>query len=109
MKYSVDFISMKRALVIILIFSVVLTVSCDSKQFEEKDELPRAKGYEKVVEIDGCEYIEYQSVFYCGHQYNHHEYRATLLTHKGDCVNHELRSEYESNLNKKEHAKYSLK
>lgn len=62
--------------------------SCDPKQFQDKEELPRVSGSERVVVIDGCEYIEYQSTFYCGHQYNHHEYKASLLTHKGNCKNH---------------------
>jgi hypothetical protein len=81
-------------------------VSCDSNQFSTKEELPRIEGYKKVVVIDDCEYIEYQSTFYCGHQSTHHEYKSSLLTHKGNCVNHELRSEYESNLNKREYGKY---
>lgn len=78
----------KKILATLFILILVLAVSCDPKQFEDKEDLPRVDGSEKVVVIDGCEYIEYQSTFYCGHQYNHHEYKASLLTHKGNCKNH---------------------
>jgi hypothetical protein len=93
-------------LVIIFISLILLGVSCDVEKYTDKEELPRVEGYKKVIVIDDCEYIEYQSTFYCGHQYNHHEYKASFLTHKGNCINHELRSEYESNLNKREYGKY---
>ena len=73
----------------LLAFISALT-SCIS---EDKEDLPRAEGYEKTVMIDGCEYIEYKSTLYCGHQYTHHEYKATFLTHKGHCKNHEQNTE----------------
>lgn len=87
MKYLENFIRMKKILLIILGIPLFVS-SCDSKNFEEKEELPRVDGREKIVVIDDCEYIEYQSTFYCGHQYDHHEYKASLLTHKGNCKNH---------------------
>ncbi len=91
MKYLENFINMISTEKIIAVFAillVVLAISCDPKQFQDKEELPRVEGYEKVVVIDGCEYIEYKATFYCGHQYNHHEYKSNLLTHKGNCKNH---------------------
>jgi hypothetical protein len=70
------------------LFFLILLSSCQVFE-DDKEDLPRVEGYEKVVVIDDCEYIEYKSTFYCGHQYSHHEYRAALLTHKGNCKNHD--------------------
>lgn len=72
-----------------LISFSLLLVSCDAVLEDDKKDLPRVEGYEKTVVIDGCEYLEYKSTFFCGHQYTHHEYTTTLLTHKGNCKNHD--------------------
>ena len=93
LKYSENFINMKIdmkkgiALAIILIFIISIGFSCNNGDFDDEKELPLEGSY-KIMVIDGCEYIQYQTTLYCGHQYTHHKYLGNFLTHKGNCKNH---------------------
>ncbi len=74
---------MKQTLTILML--LVMAVGCSDTLQDEK--LLEPQGF-KSIEIEGCEYLQYDAQMYCGHQYTHHTYNARLLTHKGNCKNH---------------------
>jgi hypothetical protein len=73
--------------IIVVFISIFFLSSCDSESYTDEKELPLKDSYNVIV-IDGCEYLQYKSTLYCGHQYTHHTYAANFLTHKGNCKNH---------------------
>lgn len=70
--------SMKRVLIIVVIFALTLALACNPAPTGEKT-TDSGKGYSVKV-IDGCEYIEVS--FALGVQSGYYS-----LTHKGNCKN----------------------
>ncbi len=74
-------------ILLVSVFIIALGFSCNHEDLETEKELP-LEGTFKTIEIDGCEYLQYQTTLYCGHQYTHHKYLGNFLAHKGNCKNH---------------------
>lgn len=79
---------MKKILLFIL--ASLSLASCDDDS-NTVDVLDPVEMTPNTILIDGCEYIQYKSTLYCGHQYTHHEYQTYFLTHSGKCKNHETK------------------
>jgi hypothetical protein len=60
---------------IILITSLLCLFACD-----ESEQKSRPLGKYSVIELEGCEYLEYD--------YGLFDQRVYSLTHKGNCKNH---------------------
>lgn len=63
---------------------LVAVIFCGCNEEQQNETLNNPQGY-KTIEVEGCEYLQYDAEMYCGHQYTHHTYNARLITHKGNC------------------------
>lgn len=84
---------------VLLILSLVFLLSCeesseqtvlDPVEVTSPRTLPQPTTMPLTIVIEGCEYIQYKSTLFCGHQYTHHTYQAYFLTHSGKCKSHEI-------------------
>ena len=75
-------LSTKTAIVGYTMLVAVIFCGCSSEK--QNETLNNPQGH-KTIEVEGCEYLQYDAEMYCGHQYNHHTYNARLITHKGNC------------------------